>query len=349
MTTPAAFSPSIPALAVLDQASTPTSAVNQAEQANFAKVVTAGFSTRANLLAENIDAAGGQPGIEARLEAQGPNPAFTRADTACEEQLLSARLAIMLAQESAAPLNLLAALRALQAHLEGLSYSDLNVVVTANLVQATPSFTGSAAKAVRNYEAQELVPSCPRWHLYLLDSTPTAVSGERTLAINAFWRALAAGCGGDVRVLDTQLTAFPVTANQPSLPSVPPVAPITVRTDGDGVTATLPTSVLFNLGQATLTLAATHPLADLLRLITTKYPTGTVTVQGFTDSLGSPDANQVLSTQRAVAVATWLADHGIPAARLQAQGLGEEDPVAPNQPTGQPLDRRVQLVLHAGD
>jgi outer membrane protein OmpA-like peptidoglycan-associated protein len=44
-------------------------------------------------------------------------------------------------------------------------------------------------------------------------------------------------------------------------------------------------------------------------------------------------------------VRNWLVDHGVAAGRLQAFGYGDTDPVAPNTPNGQPLNRRVVVVI----
>jgi outer membrane protein OmpA-like peptidoglycan-associated protein len=44
-------------------------------------------------------------------------------------------------------------------------------------------------------------------------------------------------------------------------------------------------------------------------------------------------------------VEEWLIAHGVAAARLQAFGYGDTDPVAPNTPDGQPLNRRVVVVI----
>lgn len=43
--------------------------------------------------------------------------------------------------------------------------------------------------------------------------------------------------------------------------------------------------------------------------------------------------------------AGWLVAHGVPASRLQAYGYGDAGPVAPNTPAGQPLNRRVDVII----
>jgi len=59
----------------------------------------------------------------------------------------------------------------------------------------------------------------------------------------------------------------------------------------------------------------------------------------------APGGNLLLSQRRAEAVEKWLTAHGVAAGRLQAFGYGDTDPIAPDKPQGQPLNRRVVVVL----
>jgi outer membrane protein OmpA-like peptidoglycan-associated protein len=70
-----------------------------------------------------------------------------------------------------------------------------------------------------------------------------------------------------------------------------------------------------------------------------------IRVEGFTDNVGTREANLTLSNDRASAVSEWLANHGIDRARLSAKGYGESRPVA-NDSTdeGRARNRRVVLV-----
>jgi outer membrane protein OmpA-like peptidoglycan-associated protein len=82
---------------------------------------------------------------------------------------------------------------------------------------------------------------------------------------------------------------------------------------------------------------------------------GRIEVRGYTDRLGSSAYNLQLSQRRADAVKAMLIQHGIPADRVDARGLGEQDPIthcADNQSHDslvaclQP-DRRVEIVTFA--
>jgi outer membrane protein OmpA-like peptidoglycan-associated protein len=78
----------------------------------------------------------------------------------------------------------------------------------------------------------------------------------------------------------------------------------------------------------------------------TKHADMRLAIEGHTDDVGQPAANQALSQKRAAAVKAYLAArHGIDAARLEARGFGSSKPVAPNaDEAGRQKNRRVELV-----
>jgi outer membrane protein OmpA-like peptidoglycan-associated protein len=51
-----------------------------------------------------------------------------------------------------------------------------------------------------------------------------------------------------------------------------------------------------------------------------------LSIEGHTDSVGTPAANRLLSEQRAKTVLDAVAGSGVPAARLSAVGWGQEKP-----------------------
>lgn len=118
-----------------------------------------------------------------------------------------------------------------------------------------------------------------------------------------------------------------------------------VRQGLDGAVTDTLTSLLFGLGQYELAPAALPQLRKLLRLLTASYPHATVTIDGYTDDLPTPGGNLLLSQRRAQDVENWLIAHNVAASRLQAVGYGDTNPVAPNTATGQPLNRRVVVVI----
>ncbi|MDE3126296.1 MAG: OmpA family protein [Bacteroidota bacterium] len=75
-------------------------------------------------------------------------------------------------------------------------------------------------------------------------------------------------------------------------------------------------------------------------------PTVTIEVQGYTDNTGNEADNIQLSTQRAKAVANYLAIHGINYKRLSYKGYGSANPIANNDTeAGRIKNRRTVLVI----
>jgi len=70
-----------------------------------------------------------------------------------------------------------------------------------------------------------------------------------------------------------------------------------------------------------------------------------ITIQGYTDSIGSEAYNQKLSERRAQAVVDYLVSIGVSRDRLNAVGYGESNPVASNDTAaGRAQNRRVEFV-----
>ena len=73
-----------------------------------------------------------------------------------------------------------------------------------------------------------------------------------------------------------------------------------------------------------------------------------VRVVGHTDSQGGEAHNDTLSLARATSVRRHLESKGVAAARLQAIGMGEREPLAPNaKDYGRALNRRIEIYLQA--
>ena len=70
-----------------------------------------------------------------------------------------------------------------------------------------------------------------------------------------------------------------------------------------------------------------------------------IEVSGYTDNVGTPDANLQLSQRRAQAVVEYLSGHGISVNRLRSKGYGEGH-LAANDTKGQrQLNRRIELHI----
>ena len=74
------------------------------------------------------------------------------------------------------------------------------------------------------------------------------------------------------------------------------------------------------------------------------YPEAVISIAGHTDSDGKEYNNRILGLQRAEAVANYLIVQGIARARLKTEGVGEAQPVAPNDTDeNKRLNNRVEI------
>ncbi|MEJ3653024.1 OmpA family protein [Actinomycetes bacterium KLBMP 9759] len=112
----------------------------------------------------------------------------------------------------------------------------------------------------------------------------------------------------------------------------------------------LPADVAFEFGSAALN-AAVGPALDGLKE-QVKATSGTVVVEGHTDSIGTDAANQTLSEQRAAAVRAALAERLGSGFEFTSTGFGETRPVASNtlpdgsdDPSGRAQNRRVEVTI----
>jgi outer membrane protein OmpA-like peptidoglycan-associated protein len=109
------------------------------------------------------------------------------------------------------------------------------------------------------------------------------------------------------------------------------------------------TTVPFALGQARLLKAAEFVLDDVVDAILASPQLGTLRVEGHSDNTGEEAVNMALSGQRAAAVVEYLVAHGVPAARLEAKGMGFSKPIATNDSEdGRAKNRRVEFVIVGG-
>jgi OmpA-OmpF porin, OOP family len=101
----------------------------------------------------------------------------------------------------------------------------------------------------------------------------------------------------------------------------------------------------FESGSARLTSEGQRTATALLAVLKA-YPSVNVVLEGHTDATGDATANKALALQRAEAVKQMLVKGGVAADRIEAQGYGQERPVADNtNDAGRALNRRLELVV----
>jgi outer membrane protein OmpA-like peptidoglycan-associated protein len=118
-------------------------------------------------------------------------------------------------------------------------------------------------------------------------------------------------------------------------------------TDSNGLTAVkvaFQDGILFDFNSSTLKATSMSELAQLANIINTDG-TVDIAVIGHTDKVGSYDANQKVSANRANSVATYLRQCGVPALQFkQIQGVGYDqydDAMTAAQ------NRRVDVYMYA--
>jgi outer membrane protein OmpA-like peptidoglycan-associated protein len=98
--------------------------------------------------------------------------------------------------------------------------------------------------------------------------------------------------------------------------------------------------------------ASSYPIMDQNVDGLKSKTTTQVKIVGHTDAIGSDEANQKLSEQRAASALDYFVAHGVDSTRLTSEGRGESEPVAPNKnadgsdnPDGRARNRRIELHI----
>jgi len=105
--------------------------------------------------------------------------------------------------------------------------------------------------------------------------------------------------------------------------------------------------LLFDSGSATLQPASDEQLRNIAAIMKA-YPNVKLKIGGYTDNTGDPAANLKLSQSRADNVRAELIQLGVAPDRLEAQGYGQEHPIADNSTEdGKQKNRRISMRVTA--
>jgi len=121
------------------------------------------------------------------------------------------------------------------------------------------------------------------------------------------------------------------------------------RTADDELNVSVRNEVLFDFNSAGLRSASRTALSEMADVFN-RYPNTTISVQGYTDSIGTAAYNERLSERRASSVSNYLENLGVRSSRVRTIGYGESHPRASNATAnGRQLNRRVEIHIQANE
>jgi outer membrane protein OmpA-like peptidoglycan-associated protein len=119
-----------------------------------------------------------------------------------------------------------------------------------------------------------------------------------------------------------------------------------VRDSDRGMTLVLPESLWASPRSSNLTAAAAVKL-DQIGALLANNPDYQISISTYTDNSGKADALQQLTDDRARVLSEKLAAAGVDVTRMQMNGMGSTNPVAPNATlAGRAKNRRTELTLN---
>lgn len=120
---------------------------------------------------------------------------------------------------------------------------------------------------------------------------------------------------------------------------------VAVTRIGQTIILSMPGSATFSSGSSSVE-SKFSPVLDSVVVVLDEFNQTYVDVVGHTDSKGSEEYNQRLSEKRARSVASYFESRAVISERVMADGMGEADPIAPNNThEGRAKNRRVEIKL----
>lgn len=139
-------------------------------------------------------------------------------------------------------------------------------------------------------------------------------------------------------------------AQTPVLPQIGGGIEVGMR--GQDMVITVPSSITFASGSATLTQAGKGPLRQVAQLLLSDHSDAKYWIEGHTDtdqiSKSKFESNRALSAARAMSVLKFLVEEcGVPDSSCVLVGHGQYDPIGDNSSSnGKAKNRRVEIVVH---
>jgi outer membrane protein OmpA-like peptidoglycan-associated protein len=354
-----------PTVAVLTPVGRTTRVLDEARIGVFETVLHGSTQIRARFLLSEITS-GTNPRslVDITLVPEGENDLLREQNIECKEAAIKAAVAKLARGRSAAALDVLSGLRALEGQLKTAQHGEINVLLLGSAVTRTKLADGRTldlsdastladpARAINALARAGLNFRCPGWRIaavnpsYAADGTPLTPSQDS--ALRAFWKLYFERCGGSLVAWTTQLLQYPVAGDAVQDADTRTI-PIKIERRADTTVATLSSEVLFDLNSAQLRAGAERALRRILPLL--ENARGSVEVAGHTDNTGTDQINRPLSHARARAVARWIRSHASRrVGRLTIRGVGSQEPVASNRtPLGRARNRRVVITIRTAN
>jgi outer membrane protein OmpA-like peptidoglycan-associated protein len=112
-----------------------------------------------------------------------------------------------------------------------------------------------------------------------------------------------------------------------------------------GFRLTLPETIWTNTRTATLSAASSAKLEPLAALLASN-PDYQILIEAYTDNKGNEVSLQQLTQERARVLSDRFQTAGVDPMRIQANGMGGSNPLAPNTTVaGQKKNRRVEITF----
>lgn len=116
---------------------------------------------------------------------------------------------------------------------------------------------------------------------------------------------------------------------------------------GEGIVVTFDSGLLYDFDSDVIRPDAAQNLRHLATSLES-YSDTNLLIVGHTDSVGSDQYNQDLSTRRARSAFQYLATQGVRTGRMATSGRGEMEPLASNDTdAGRQLNRRIEVAIYA--
>ena len=120
---------------------------------------------------------------------------------------------------------------------------------------------------------------------------------------------------------------------------------VSVTRNGDNIILNMPSNITFATDQSDIR-PNFYNVLNSVAIVLREFNQTLVDVNGHTDSDGSDEYNEELSSRRANSVARYLVSQQLDSQRFSVQGFGESQPIASNASVaGKAQNRRVEIQI----